>query len=167
MLGVAPDYPLAHYNLGVIALAEQRMGDAIARFERALKARPDYAEAHNNLGVALERTARAKDAEQQYREALAARPNHAAAHNNLGRTLLARGEAAEAVSHFRAALRSQPDNPDALVQPWPRARCAGSRPRRRAGVAARACGRPDSVAVLIDLAWLLATNPRSAIRMTR
>lgn len=89
---MAPDHPLTLYNLAVIALAEQRLGDAIAQFELALSARPDYAEAHTNLGVALERSGRAKDAEPHYLAALAARPSHAAAHNNLGRTLLARGD---------------------------------------------------------------------------
>ena len=39
------------YNIGVIAMGEKRVSEAIASFELALDARPDYAEAHNNLGV--------------------------------------------------------------------------------------------------------------------
>jgi len=158
-LALAPDHAQALYNIGVIAMGDQRMTDAIASFEQAIAARPDYAEARNNLGVAFEATGREEDAERQFRGALSAVPSHAAAHSNLGRLLLARGNVAEAVAHFRSALLTRPDDPDALYN-LGRGLVAEHHEAEAAQVWRRAiAARPDRVTVLVDLAWLLATNP--------
>jgi len=157
-LTLAPEHAQAAYNIGVIAMGEKRIADAIASFERALAARPDYAEAHNNLGVALESAGREQDAEKQFRAALTARPSLAAAHNNLGRLLLARGNLSEAIPHFRAALLSRPDDPDALYN-LGRALVADRHEVEAVQVWRRALtARPDSLPILVDAAWLLATN---------
>jgi Flp pilus assembly protein TadD len=159
VLKLAPDHAQAAYNIGVIAMGENRVADAIASFERAIAARPDYAEAHNNLGVAFQAARRDEDAERQFHAALAAMPSHAAAHNNLGRLLLARGNVSEAVTHFRAALLSRPDDPDALYN-LGRALAAERHEVEAVQVWRRAiAARPDSLIVLVDAAWLLATNP--------
>ena len=48
-----PDYPLAHYTLG-IALAQQgKLAEAVAAFKEAIRLKPDDLEAHCNLGFAL------------------------------------------------------------------------------------------------------------------
>ena len=155
---LAPDHALAAYNIGVIAMGEKRVADAIASFEQALRARPDYAEAHNNLGVALELTGRVEEAERQFRAALSVRPSHAFAHNNLGRILLTRGNVPEAIPHFRAALLSRPDDSEALYY-LGRALVAEGHEVEAVQVWRRAIAvRPDSLAVLVDTAWLLATN---------
>ena len=139
-------------------MGEHRLPDAIASFQQAIAARPDYAEAHNNLGVAFEATRRDDDAERQFRAALSALPSHAAAHNNLGRLLLARGNVSEAVPHFRSALLSRPDDPDALYN-LGRALVAEGHEAEAVQVWRRAItARPDMLAVLVDTAWLLATN---------
>jgi tetratricopeptide (TPR) repeat protein len=158
-LRIDPELAIAHYNLGVIAMAERRLTEAIGRFERAIASRPDYAEAHNNLGIALESAGRSDEAEPHYRAALAARPNLAAAHNNLGRLLLARGAADEALAAFQAALRVRSDNADALYN-LGRALIAKGQVRDAAQQWRRAAAaRPDSQVILLDLAWLLATSP--------
>jgi Tfp pilus assembly protein PilF len=157
-LALAPEHAQALYNIGVIAMGDQRMSEAIASFERAITARPDYAEALNNLGVAFEATGREEDAERQFRAALSAVPSHAAAHNNLGRLLLARGNVAEGIAHFRSALLTRPDDPDALYN-LGRGLIAEHHEAEAAQVWRRAIAvRPDRVTVLVDMAWLLATN---------
>jgi len=157
-LALAPNHAQASYNIGVIAMAQNRIPDAIASFERAIDARPDYAEAHNNLGVALEATGRADEAERHFRAALAALPSHPAAHNNLGRLLLSRGNVVEAIPHFRAALLTRPDDPDALYN-LGRALIAEHHEREAVQLWRRAiAARPESLAILVDTAWLLATN---------
>ena len=158
-LTLNPDHAQAAYNVGVIAMGEKRWPEAMQYFERALVARPDYAEAHNNLGVALEATGRPEEGASQFRAALAAQASNAAAHNNLGRLLLARSEVGEAVSHFRAALRTRPDDPDALYN-LGRGLVAEGQEREAVQVWRRALSaRPDGLSVLMDMAWLLATNP--------
>jgi Tfp pilus assembly protein PilF/mono/diheme cytochrome c family protein len=158
-LRIAPDYPLAHYNLAVIAMHEGRIDEAVAHFRQALAARPDYAEALNNLGVLYESTGRVDEAFVQYLAAIAARPSHAGAHNNLGRVLLARGQVDEAAAHFEAALRTSPENGDALYN-LGRARLAAGAPRDAVQYWHRALvAKPDSVTILADFAWLLASEP--------
>ena len=158
-LTLNPDHAQAAYNVGVIAMGEKRFSDAIEYFERALVARPAYAEAHNNLGVVLEATGRGEDAEAQFRAALAVEPSHPAAHNNLGGLLLARGDVADSVTQFRAALRTRPDDPDALYN-LGRALVAEHQEREAVQVWRRALNaRPDGLSLLIDLSWLLSTNP--------
>jgi len=50
---IAPDFALAHYNLGN-ALGEQgRLDEAIVCFHKAIELAPGLAEAHSNLGAAL------------------------------------------------------------------------------------------------------------------
>src|SRR5262245_9919131 len=157
-LALAPNHAQASYNIGVIAMAQNRIPDAIASFERAIAARPDYAEAHNNLGVALEATGRADEAERHFRAALAALPSHPAAHNNLGRLLLSRGNVGEAIPHFRSALLTRPDDPDALYN-LGRGLIAEHHEREAVQLWRRAiAARPEGLAILVDTAWLLATN---------
>src|SRR5204863_7459431 len=46
---------LAHNNLGTALDQQNRMDEAAAEFQAALKCRPGYAEAHKNLGAVRER----------------------------------------------------------------------------------------------------------------
>src|SRR4029453_571549 len=95
---------------------------------------------------------------RQFLAALAARPSNAAAHNNLGRLLLARGSIAEATLHFRSTLSSRPDDADALYN-LGRALVAERHEVEAVQVGRRALtARPGSLSVLVDMAWLLATN---------
>ena len=61
-----------------------RLPDAIAEYEAALRIRPDSAAAHNNLGYALSQLpGRLPDAVAEYRAALRIDPSSAEARHNL------------------------------------------------------------------------------------
>ncbi len=113
-IGLAPDFPDAHYNLGGVALAEGNAAAAIAAYRRAIALRPAYPEAHNNLGGLLAATGALDEAMVHYRLALRFDPGHSGAHYNLASVLLARGETAEAIRHYRLALEATPDDPEVL-----------------------------------------------------
>ena len=49
-LQLQPDYPLAHYNLGIICQGQGKLHEAMACYQRVLQLQPDLPEAHNNLG---------------------------------------------------------------------------------------------------------------------
>jgi tetratricopeptide (TPR) repeat protein len=154
-----PDHALANYNLGSIAMAEQRLDAARAFFVNALAARPDYAEAHNNLGVLLEMSGDVDEAYAHYTQAVTLRPANAAARANLGRLLLRRGDLAGADAQLQEALRIRPDHPDALYN---RGRVALAQEHPAQTVTywkAALASRPDNLTVMVDLAWLLAQNP--------
>jgi Flp pilus assembly protein TadD len=68
---VCPNRPVAHYNLGNLALREPgHLTEAIAHFRDALRWKEDYAYAHVNLGVALERLGRKAEAGAEYKRSL-------------------------------------------------------------------------------------------------
>jgi Flp pilus assembly protein TadD len=97
------DDALRHHRAG-------RIGDAVARYKRALFLQPDHADGHNNLGVALAAQGRIDDAVERYMLALSLKPDNAAAHGNLGVALAAKGRLADAVTHYERALVLYPDH---------------------------------------------------------
>ncbi|HEY7285938.1 MAG TPA: tetratricopeptide repeat protein [Vicinamibacterales bacterium] len=99
-------------NVGVALQAEQRYGEAIDHYTRAIEARPDYAPALNNLASTFRAAGRTTEAIDTYRRALEAQPNFPDAEYNLANALLDKGATDEAVGRFESALRSIPDSPD-------------------------------------------------------
>lgn len=117
---------MAHNNLGhVMAAVPERLPEAIAEYQAALRLKPDIPEPHLSLGSALaQMPGRTSDAIAEYQTALRMRPGYAEAHFALA-NLLAHlpGRLADAIPEYQAALRVQPDFPvghlnlgNALVQ---------------------------------------------------
>ena len=88
----------AHYDFGLVLLAQARWDEAEAAFRRALDVDPLDASAANNLGQVLERRRRHGEAADAYRRAVASQPGLRVARFNLGRMLLALGTPEEAVA---------------------------------------------------------------------
>jgi tetratricopeptide (TPR) repeat protein len=99
---------LAHNNLAVMRLVEERYEEALHHSVAALRAHPDYALAHYNLGVALEKLGRFAEAESHYRRGLELQPDNPHAHNNLGNVLAHLGRHEHAIAHYRRALELDP-----------------------------------------------------------
>jgi len=112
-LGCTHDNALAHNNLGLALLDQERTEEAIVQYREALRINPEYALAHNNLGAALVKQERTKEAIVQYHEALRINPDYASAHNNLGAALVQQGRTKEAFVQYHEALRINPDYADA------------------------------------------------------
>jgi tetratricopeptide (TPR) repeat protein len=103
-LAADPDYPYAHYNLGLI---ENRRGNFPPAAEHfAAVARFDSRDLHTQyyLGSALSRIDREGEAIAAYRRALSIDPDHVSSLYGLGRTLLQRGDRDEGT---RLIQRSQ------------------------------------------------------------
>jgi tetratricopeptide (TPR) repeat protein len=64
-LRVAPGFPPAHYQLGLLAMRQRQWTAAAAEFEAALKISPGFKEARFNLARAYDRLGRAADSRQQ------------------------------------------------------------------------------------------------------
>ncbi len=75
--------PNAHYNLGVLALAQGRNEEAILSLQRAVKDAPDNADAHLYLAQALEKVGKLQDAIRAYRRVLSLDPNNKIANDRL------------------------------------------------------------------------------------
>lgn len=107
-LELDPDYPDAHYNLGMMLSVMGRNADAIPQFQAALRESTDNHDARFNLSVAYMQTGRLEAAAEGFRQVLAARNDHADAHFDLGQILMRQGDQPSAERHFRAAAALSP-----------------------------------------------------------
>jgi tetratricopeptide (TPR) repeat protein len=181
----------AHWGLALVKLG--RFEEASRHYAEAVRIKPSYVEARLALGLTLHRQGRMEEAIEEFRRALALQPESAAGHNNLAMALYDHGQRTEAVAHLEEALRIDPgleaarENLAVATGVTPRtaatleasgeAQAAEShvnqasallsegRTREAVGELRRALAlAPDSLAVLNNLAWILATDPDSAIR---
>ena len=97
------------YVLGMAALLQGRLEEALPLLRRAVELAPGMAPALYNLGFALEKLDRLDEALAAYRRTVAAAPQLAEAHNNLGNVLqkLQRHDEALAALDKAAALRPE------------------------------------------------------------
>lgn len=91
----------AYVNLGN-ALCEwgNKLPDAVAAYDKAIKRKPDFATAYYNLGVALFRLGKLDDAIHAYRRAIELKPNFAEAYYNLGLVFRQKGLLADALANL-------------------------------------------------------------------
>jgi tetratricopeptide (TPR) repeat protein len=80
---IRPDFPHAHYGLGVTWEEEHRLDDAIAEYRAALRANPDFTAAHFNLATLLGMSGQFDESAAHYRRVLELQPGHAGARQGL------------------------------------------------------------------------------------
>lgn len=100
----------AWYLLGMAALAQGRLEDAVPSFMRAAELNPGLAPALFNLGFALEKLGRLDEALEAYRRTLACDPQMPDAHNNLGNVLQKLKRNEEALAAYEQAIALRPQN---------------------------------------------------------
>jgi len=160
-----PDYPNANADLGVVLAASGHMDEAIPHFEKELVLTPGSAYAHSNYARALAQFGHLDEAISHFRKAAEAEPNDAAVHTNLGRALAMQHDLPAAIAEFRLAVQVNPDFPTAH-QYLGDALYFGQGNTGDAVVQWREVLRldRDSLTVLTESAWALATDPDPAQR---
>jgi tetratricopeptide (TPR) repeat protein len=83
-VGVEPDYPEAHADLGVALCAQGQVDEGIAHLQRAIAIQPDYAAAQQDLGEAYASQGRFGPAAKAFATALARRPDDVTLLNRAG-----------------------------------------------------------------------------------
>jgi tetratricopeptide (TPR) repeat protein len=112
-----PGYAPYLYDHALELAAANRIDDAQARVEDALRADPDMAEAHELLGGLLAGKRRLPEAEREYAEALRLKPDFARAQLDLARVLAAEGNMPGAIEQLRkAAVGSDPQIAELAAQ---------------------------------------------------
>lgn len=76
VLADARDEAKAQVNFGIKVAQRGLWGEAVYRWERAVKIDPTYAEAHNNLGIGYEHQGELDKARAAYETALKLDPNN-------------------------------------------------------------------------------------------
>ena len=112
-----PGSPLAHLELGHLALLAGRYADADGMYARAIEIDPSYAPARVFRGHALSMRdgPGGRRAVVQYDGGLALDPYNVSAHVGRGLAKAGLGLHAEAVAHFEEALRIDPDDAASYV----------------------------------------------------
>jgi Flp pilus assembly protein TadD len=112
-----PADPEGWYSLGRLRYTEQRFGDALECFNKAIALAPGSVKVENNLGLAYEGLNRTNDAVIAYRQAIAwqdAGPPEKASEQpllNLAIVLVHQGKLAEAHPLLLRAVRIAPEDP--------------------------------------------------------
>ena len=107
-LAVNPTSWMAHNNLAILLLHSDRLDQAIAEYNEALRLDPNYAEAHYNLANALLRQGRMAEAQPHYEKAIELNPGMAMARTNLALILLEHGETEKAIAQLEQAVQTEP-----------------------------------------------------------
>ena len=65
-LAIKPDYAEVYYNLGSACREQNKLDEAVTRYQEALIINPEYAEAYYNLGNVLREQGKLEDASAKY-----------------------------------------------------------------------------------------------------
>lgn len=106
----AADDPNTRYDLGVVLDRLDRLPDAIAQYEQAVRLNPNHKDALNNLGVDLARSGQLILAAERFGQLLRLDADNVEAHVNLGVVLSARGQRSDARDHLLRALALEPQH---------------------------------------------------------
>ena len=128
-LTLAPDSAPALNGLGLLAIDNDRPGDAVKSFERAAAIDSNNASYWANLGNARRATGDRAGAEQAYRLALEVDARTADAANGLGVLLVEAGRPADAVPWFERAIAAAPDLVEARLNLGIALQGSGNSPR--------------------------------------
>lgn len=113
VLGCSRDNYVAHNNLGMALLLQQRTEEAEDQFRKTLAANPIFAKAFHNLGCIRMAQQRWEEAEAFFQKAVELEPSMAEARINRGNVLSKLGRLEEAAALYRQALDIRPDYPEA------------------------------------------------------
>jgi arylsulfatase A-like enzyme/tetratricopeptide (TPR) repeat protein len=142
-VALAPTNAMAHNGLGLLAVDENRLHDAIAEFQRATAIDANNASYWANLGNARRGSGDRAGAEQAYRRAIEIDPRTVDAANGLGVLLVEAQRPSEAVAWLERATAAAPDFVEA---------------RLNLGIALQQAGQPDRAAQVYRS--VLAAPPR-------
>lgn len=151
-------------GLGDAFRARGETDAAVGCYRRALDVSPDYGQAHSRLGLVYAEQGDFQRACECFQRCVALSPRSSNALSNLANVLLPLGRPREAVELLNRALTYEPRYKPAHHAFW-RALLLAGHPQE-AIKALRAARRllPDDLAVVRDLAWLLATSPLAELR---
>ncbi|HXG53296.1 MAG TPA: tetratricopeptide repeat protein [candidate division Zixibacteria bacterium] len=151
------------WALGRKYLAEGRVSEAKAAFQRLLAGYPDEPDLHFLLALAALRLRDASEAERALRRALAADRDHVQARTLLGWIELeVRGNADGAIREYSRVIELRPDAPDAYVNLGAAYKKKGELGRALANYNEALKRRPDDAAALANRGWVFIEQERWA-----
>ena len=108
-----PRSPGYYFTFGNALTDQERFGEAISMYRRALELQPDLAVAHYNMGNVLKKQGRINEALTSYLKAVDLEPAAAEPYYNMGNTFKDQGKSNEALSCYKKAIELRPDYAEA------------------------------------------------------
>lgn len=116
VLLLAPDFAVAHMNLGLVQVTSGQLQDGMASLAKAVELAPDNVAARYNFGFALMGTDQLGEAYTQLSKARDLDPGDVDVLSALGLAQLGRGDIAASIATHRQALELQPRDPVLWLQ---------------------------------------------------
>jgi eukaryotic-like serine/threonine-protein kinase len=110
-LAIRSDASAVHNNLGNALADENKLDEAIAEYQIAIRLDPKLVWACSNLGNALNEKQQWDKAIAACREAIKLYPDYAGAHNNLGNALYGKQQWSDALPEYQTAVQLDPNDP--------------------------------------------------------
>lgn len=151
-------------NLGLVLGRSGDFDEARTQFLKAIEIQPTNHIANRNLGDSYFREQEWDKAAEHYRTSILAEPNDADARRSYGHTLHAQKKYVQAAEQFAEAARINPEDTQARALRGGMLEAAGDFAGAVAEYRVVLKASPDQIAVLNNLAWILATHPDDAIR---
>jgi protein O-mannosyl-transferase len=155
---------MAHTNLAVGLFDWGDVDWAIEQCQEALKISPRFPEALNNLGTAYAKKSRDDLAIEYFQKAIEIDPNSPQPHYSLGLALARRSQLDEAIRHYRAAIALEPERAGCHYELGLALNQQGNAAEGISELRTAIQMSPYEPDAMDSLAWILATNPDSAIR---
>ena len=95
-------------------MMQDKLPEAVACFDQALRLMPNHVESHNNLGNVLQNLGKLDEALASYERALHLQPDYPIARCNVGLVLQEMGDFSGSEQAYREVLRDNPHHADAL-----------------------------------------------------
>jgi tetratricopeptide (TPR) repeat protein len=111
-VGLRPQSPGAHQNLGIALEDKGRLDEAVVEYREAIRLKKDYTQARFQLGSALEKQGKLAEAEAVDRETIQLKLDNANYHKRRGDALRDKGKLDDAISEYREAIRLEQDSPE-------------------------------------------------------
>jgi tetratricopeptide (TPR) repeat protein len=163
-VAISPSFDLAHDHLAIACARAGQLDRAIAELRETIRLAPAHLQPRINLANVLLAHGEASKAATQCREVLEKDPNAVQAMIVLGAALTAEGQDEEAITHLERATTLEPHNGPAQFSLGLALHERGHSDRALVHLNEAVRLQPDDVRTLWQTAWILATDPDSAIR---
>lgn len=159
-----PENPDSYLALGQLEAGRNDFDGAVAQFRKALELEPDNADAEAGLGHALVSLGSIDEAIPHLRKALQLAPQSGDVHIDLGIALAKKGQFEDAMGLFQKAMVLMPGSADAHYYLGKALVLTGHVSEGLDHWKQALQSQPDSLQVLNDMAWVLATSRDNSVR---
>jgi len=158
-----PHFPNAHFTLGLALSVEGNFQEALPEYEAPASSAPGSIIYRTTLAETLVRVGKTNERPGNFQEVLKLQPNYADAHWRYGMLLANTGNLKEALDHLRGGRSPSSYRPEVLESYFS---FEGDGQSDAAVTQCREALRlqPDSPLALVNLAWILATDPSDHVR---